>query len=42
MKCLRCMQDKLTHNVNDRENEELEYYCETCGATYRIIDDSGV
>lgn len=36
MKCLRCKTEDI--KVFD---EEVGYVCENCGATYRLIDDSG-
>jgi len=44
MKCIRCKtQDILPIDVFtiDKEVHEESYYCENCGATYKLIDDSG-
>lgn len=39
MKCLRCKTEdiKTTTDVIG----EPSYYCENCGATYTLVDDSG-
>ena len=37
MKCRRCKTEGI---IEDVDNEEA-YYCENCGAKYKLIDDSG-
>ena len=41
-KCLRCDAFIKPKDWTEMEDwTDAEYYCENCGATYKIVDDSG-
>ena len=41
LKCLRCKTELIIPHPNNNVEYPDQYYCETCGATYKMIDDSG-